>query len=442
MKFRRRLAAVVLAAATLFLFSFSGPPAAAATVADCESQNGRQSVEACTSLLANKKLNKAARASLLLLRGLSHFRVGNFEEGQADLKEATRLAGEKSQIGSTAAMNASIHDPKTAEGNYWLALAATQPENGRDMSFFLDRAIALDPEHGLSRGQRGYMRFKSGDIEGAVKDLEIAMAHYPKKDYLQEERKLLEEILIKAREDLRKSRSAPSAEALAKAVDEARQLEPRKLCLRALNSVKNDFERDPNFKIFVDEAGHRALTARNCIDIVAQPETPAIDIKRVAQAFVQAVDAFSRENPQANLDLTIVRATVALNAAIEAGDQTAMQQHTATLLQLSQGNAALAARLRTEQEKLAEQTKADADKTLDQARMLAEFLRDFATDNMLDKRAQNALDLADKLSGPAGPELFKASEESATNLAALDLAASYSAFKTATCITAKRPGCD
>jgi hypothetical protein len=425
--------------AGIAILAFSLPAAWAAAPKDCWDQTGSKQIEACSTYLQKPGGKKQDRAEAHYLRGLGYLTVGDYESAKKEFTQAANLAGSKSKIGQAAGSMVRIHDTSTADGNYNMALGATEPQEGRDTAFFVERALAIDPNHGASRFMRGYQRYKQNDLEGAVKDLEIAVPNLKKER--PEDAQFAAEILAEARSKLLALKNKPSADMNAKRAAEAAALNDKNLCTSALNGKRTDFELDPNFRILVEEARKRSLDVAKCVDLLTKPTVETTKLLERARLLLGDLDAYAKSAPAVPLSSDVVRAALALHTASKSTDGEVVKKALDELDGKLSGNADALGFIAAATKKREGASAAMAARTEDEARLLAAYLQGFASTNLTDDRSPAALAEADGLLA-AGKNVTEKSISSAVALLAeLNLLKAYSDFKSAQCSSAKTPAC-
>jgi len=222
---------------------------------------------------------------------------------------------------------------------------------------------------------------------------------------------------------------------------EAAALDDRKLCATALDGKRTDFEVDPNFRVYVEEAKKRSLNVQKCITLVASPPVDTTGLLEKAKLLVGDLEAYAKSSPSTPLSPVVVRAAVAVNAIIQTSDRADLQSALGELEAALGGNADALAYLAETQRKRDETKKADASRTNDEARLLASFLEGFAAANLTDARTVRVLTAADALARAKDKADDGAVSSATTLLSELNLQEAYTEFKAQRCSAEKTPAC-
>jgi tetratricopeptide (TPR) repeat protein len=73
-------------------------------------------------------------------------------------------------------------DGKNAEAAYWAGKALVKADRGEEAKRWLERALSLNPEHGLALKELGFLHANDGDSSRAIELLAKARARLPKDD--------------------------------------------------------------------------------------------------------------------------------------------------------------------------------------------------------------------------------------------------------------------
>lgn len=151
-----RLSSIAVAALLLGVGSLSGCDSAdALDMASCEKPaNARAGIEACTRVIESGQASDTQIADALMFRGTSRQWAGQSEAAVEDLTLALKY---RPGHAMTLAYRAGIY-----------GMQERYDEGLRDA----EQVLKDDPDHVIALGNRGILREKSGDLEGARKDMD------------------------------------------------------------------------------------------------------------------------------------------------------------------------------------------------------------------------------------------------------------------------------